>query len=91
MISSRDVMDSLRTESIFTRQLYPTTVVAPALESHSHGAGFVFTQPRNEFGEGMPCFVSADILTLGAVGNNHDDDESIFSISSFFSNLGELS
>ncbi|MDH3394718.1 MAG: hypothetical protein OEL52_01025 [Nitrosopumilus sp.] len=76
-------MDSSYAELIFTRQLYPITVVAPAPDFHSHGAGFAFTQPRNKFGEGDKCLISADVLTLDAVGNN-DNDESIFSISSFF-------
>ncbi|MDH3764948.1 MAG: hypothetical protein OER82_03970 [Nitrosopumilus sp.] len=75
------------TEPIFTRQLYPTIVVAPVPDFHSHGAGFAFTQSRNEFGEGRPYLISADVLTLGAVGNH--DDESIFSISSFFLNWGK--
>ena len=86
------MMCSSCTESIFTRQLYPTTVVAPAPDFHGYGAGFTLAQPRNEYGEGIPYLVSADVLTSGAVGNNHDDgdDESIFSISSFFSKLGEM-
>lgn len=88
MISSRYIMDSSYAESIFTRQHYLTIVVALVPDSHSHGAGFTFTQPRNKFGEGDQCFVSADVLTLGAVGNNNHDDESIFSISSFFLNWG---
>lgn len=83
------MMNSSCTESIFTRQHYLTTVVAPAPDSHGHGAGFTLAQLRNESGkEGKPNFVSADVLTLGAVRNY--DDGSIFSISSFFSKLGEI-
>ena len=77
-------------ESISTRQHYQTiVVVAPAPDLHSHGAGFTFTQLRNKFGEGNQCLVSANVLTLGAVErhDHDDDDESIFSISSFFSKL----
>jgi len=74
------MMNSSRTEPIFTRQLYPTPVVAPAPEFPSHSAGF-FAQPRNKFGEERSYFVLADVLTLDVVGNR---DESIFTISSFF-------
>ena len=88
MIFSRDMMDSSYTEPIFTRQLYPTTVVAPEPDFHSHGAGFVFTQPRNEYGEGIPYLVSADVLTSGAVMNNHDD-EIFFQSHLFFLNWGK--
>lgn len=72
MISSRNMMDSSHVESVFTRQHYLTIVVAPVPDSHSHGAWFAFTQPRNKFGEGMSCLVSANVLTSDAV-ENHDD------------------
>ncbi len=89
MISSRYMNDSSSSiKSIFTRQYDLSIVVAPAPDYHGHGTGFVFTQPRNESGEGRSYFVSTDVLTLGAVGNF--DDESIFSISSFFSKLREI-